>query len=637
MRRFTPSRRSLLAAVAAGAVTAAAGLAGPGAAASHATARPVVAPRPGRPKPVIFVVGDSTSSAYQHSERPRAGWGQALPLLLGPQAAVFDYAWSGASSKSFADAGLLDEVLDMLQPGDYLLISFGHNDEKVQDPARGTDPQTTFKEYLQKYIGGAAERGARPVLVTPVERRRFSALGVAQDSHGAYPQAVRELAAATGTPLVDLTVLSKDLWQQLGAEGTKSHFLYAAPGQYPQYPEGVADNTHFQAEGALAVARLVARELQAHQTVPPGYFQFLDAGLDALNGIHWPSERPVDKPLVLEVGSGSAFATVQAAVDAVPAGSTRRTQIRIAPGTYRGTIRVPANKPRISFIGLGEKPEDVVLVYNNASGTAKPDGTGTFGTGGSASVRIDGPDFMASNLTFSNDFDEAANQDMRNRQAVALFLAGDRAVLRNVRCLGNQDTLLIDSPARGVQSRFFFRDCYVEGDVDFIFGRGTAVFSGCEIRSLDRGSATNNGYVSAGSLNVQIKHGYLFTRCRFVSAAAAGSVHLGRPWHPSGDVDAIAQVLVRDSWLGAHISGAPWTDMSGFSWQEARFHEFNNNGPGSRITATRPQLDPALAGEFTLEEYLRGTDGWAPQLAGTRADSTQEMAGTAVAAGTVTR
>ena len=625
MRRFQPTRRSLLAAVAAGAVTAATGLAGPGVARSEAAVRAVTVPPQARTKPVIFVVGDSTSSAYQHSERPRAGWGQALPLLLGPQADVFNYAWSGASSKSFADAGLLDEVVALLQPGDYLLISFGHNDEKVEDPARGTDPQTTFKEYLQKYIDGAAGRGAKAVLVTPVERRRFSALGIAQDSHGAYPQAVRELAAATGTPLVDLTASSKDLWQKLGAEGTKSHFLHASPGQYPQYPQGVTDNTHFQAEGALAVARLVASELRAQQALPPGYFQNLDARLDALTAIYWPSERPVDKPTVLDVGRGQAFPSVQAAVDAVPTGSTRRTLIRIQPGVYREAIRVPANKPRISFLGLGEKAEDVVLVYNNASGTLKPDGTGAYGTGGSASVRIDGPDFLASNITFSNDFDEAANQDMKNRQAVALFLTGDRAVLNNVRCLGNQDTLLVDSPSRGVQSRFFFSGCYIEGDVDFIFGRGTAVFFESEIRSLDRGSDSNNGYVSAGSLNIGIKHGYLFTGCRFVSDAAAGSVHLGRPWHPSGDVDAIAQVLVRDSWLGAHISGAPWTDMSGFSWREARFHEFNNNGPGSRITPERPQLDPGLAQEFTLEAYLRGSDGWAPQLAGSRSDSTSRV------------
>lgn len=619
MRGLEPSRRTVLTAAAASALTAAAVLAQPGTGAYAAT-RPAAART--RTKPVVFVVGDSTSSAYQHSERPRAGWGQALPLLLGPQAQVFDYAWSGASSKSYADAGLLGEVAGALQPGDYLLISFGHNDEKVEDPARGTDPQTTFREYLGKYLDAAAGVGAKAVLVTPVERRRFSPLGVAQDTHGAYPQAVRELAAATGTPLVDLTASSKDLWQQLGPEGTKSHFLYASPGQYPQYPNGVTDNTHFQAAGALAVAKLVASGLRANQIVPPGWFQHIEAPLDPLGGIYWPSERPVDKPLVLTVGAGQEFKTVQAAVDAVPEGSLRRTEVRIAPGIYRELIRVPANRPRVSFIGLGQAPEDVVLVYNNASGTPKPDGTGPYGTGGSASVRIDGPDFIARNLTFSNDFNEAANQDMKNRQAVALFLTGDRAVLCNVRCLGNQDTLLVDSPARGVQARSYFTDSYVEGDVDFIFGRGTAVFSGCEIRSLDRGSGTNNGYVSAGSVNSQIKHGYLFTRCRFVSDAAHASVHLGRPWHPGGDPDAIAQVLVRESWLGAHISGTPWTDMSGFSWRDARFHELNNNGPGARISPDRPQLDPALSGDFTRDAYLHGIDAWAPQLEGSQADST---------------
>ena len=242
---------------------------------------------------MIFVVGDSTSSAYQHSERPRAGWGQALPLLLGPQATVFDYAWSGASSKSYADAGLLGEVAGVLQPGDYLLISFGHNDEKVEDPARGTDPQTTFKEYLRKYLDAAASAGAKAVLVTPVKREEVQPhLGIAQDTHGAYPQAVRELAAAAGVPLVDLTGSSKDLWQRLGPEGTTSHFLHATPGQYPQYPDGVTDNTHFQAAGALAVAQLVAAALAGQRIVPPGWFQNLEAPLDPLSAIYWPSEHP---------------------------------------------------------------------------------------------------------------------------------------------------------------------------------------------------------------------------------------------------------------------------------------------------------------------------------------------------------
>jgi pectinesterase len=622
---FLPNRRSILASLALTAGTVA--LSGTGIA--NAFTQRTEDPTKPRTRPVIFVVGDSTSSAYQQSERPRAGWGQALPLLLGPQATVFDYAWSGASSKSFADAGLLDRVLALMQPGDYLLISFGHNDEKVTDPARGTLPDSTFKEYLSRYVDGAKARGGKPVLVTPVERRRFDSFGNARDSHGAYPQAARELAAASGTPLVDLTASSKELWQQLGPEGTKQHFLFLAPGEHPQYPQGSEDNTHFQAAGALAVARLVARELRSKAIVPPGYFLNIDAAVDPLLGMYWPAERPIDLPVTLDVGPGRTFATVQSAVDSVPSNSLQRTVIRIHPGIYREAVRVRSDKPRISFIGQGGRPEDVVLVYNNASGTPKPDGSGNFGTSGSASVRIDGPDFVARNLTFSNDFDEAANMGIKDRQAVALHITGDRSVLSNVRCLGNQDTLLVNSPAAGVQARFYFDSCYVEGDVDFIFGRGTAVFSGCEIRSLDRGSTTNNGYVTAGSLDLSIKHGYLFDQCRFVSDAAANSVHLGRPWHAGGDQNAVAQVLVRDSWLGAHISGTPWTDMSGFSWREARFHEYNNRGPGAQVTPDRPQLPAAETGNYTVRTYLQGTDGWAPQLAGTTADCSVVPAGVA--------
>ena len=620
-----PSRRTVLTAFA---------LAAGSAALTGATASPALATTGAtgnsggtrRTRPALVVVGDSTASAYQHSERPRAGWGQALPLLLGPQAGVIDLAWSGASSMSYADAGLLDRALSLLQPGDHLLISFGHNDEKVGDPARGTLPGSTFEEYLRRYLDGAAARGARPVLVTPVERRRFDAFGAARDTHGAYPQAVRELAAATGTPLVDLTASSKDLWQRLGPEGTTSHFLHLAPGQHPQYPQGSEDNTHFQALGALAVARLVALELRSKRIVPPGWFPDPDAVTDPLARMFWPSERPVDTPAVLDVGPGRPFRTVQSAVDAAEPGGARRTVIRIQPGEYREVLLVPKDKPRISLVGTGERPEDVVLVYDNASGTVKPDGSGPFGTFGSASARVDGADFVARNLTFANDFDEAAHPEMKNRQAVALHLTGDRAVLSGVRFLGNQDTLLVNSPASGVASRSWFDRCWVEGDVDFVFGRGTAVFGDCEIRSLDRGSAGNNGYVTAGSQDLGIAHGYLFDRCRFTSGAAAGTVHLGRPWHPSGDPRAVAQVLVRDSWLGAHVSASPWTDMSGFSWREARFAEHHNRGPGAQVTPDRPQLPAAEEARFTVRTYLEGDDGWAPQLAGTAADSTALLA-----------
>ncbi|MBW4701041.1 pectin esterase [Micromonospora sp. RL09-050-HVF-A] len=314
--------------------------------------------------------------------------------------------------------------------------------------------------------------------------------------------------------------------------------------------------------------------------------------------------------LVARDGSGD-FTSVQAAVDAVPVGNTSRYTITIRPGTYRERVTVPAGKPYVSFVGSTGDARDVVIVYDNASGTPKPGG-GTYGTSGSASVTIDGNDFTARHLTFANDFDEAAH-DYSAEQAVAVLTRADRLVFDDVRFLGNQDTLYHNSASVDAVGRAYFRDCYVEGDVDFVFGRGTGVFDHCEIRSLSRGSTSNNGYVTAPSTMIGNPYGLLFTDCTLTTdSAAAQSVHLGRPWHPSGDVNAIGQVVFRDSVLGAHVKDSPWSDMSGFSWRDARFFEYRNDGPGSTVTVDRPQLTDAQASTYTPQRYLAGTDGWNP-------------------------
>ncbi|GCE77056.1 pectinesterase family protein [Cellulomonas biazotea] len=308
------------------------------------------------------------------------------------------------------------------------------------------------------------------------------------------------------------------------------------------------------------------------------------------------------------------FTTVQAAIDAAPEGRTSPWVIALRPGTYHEVVKVPATKPFLTLVGTGRRAQDVVVSYDNANGTPKPDGSGTHGTSGSASVTIDGADFTARNLTFANTFDEAAHPEITNRQAVAVLTRADRLVFDGVRFLGNQDTLYVNSTAADVVARASFRDCYVEGDVDFVFGRATAVFEGCEIRSLTRGSTTNNGYVTAPSTSVANPYGFLFTRCRFTSDAPDGTVFLGRPWHPSNDPNAIGQVLVRDSWIGAHVGGTAWSDFSGgWSWRDARFAEHANRGPGALVTDDRPQLTPAEAKDRTPRAYLAGADGWSPR------------------------
>lgn len=241
------------------------------------------------PSRTIYVVGDSTAAAYAVDEIPRAGWGQALPLFLDRRTVVANEAVSASSSKSFAEAGRLKLIEGLLRPADVLLISFGHGDEST-NPTRHTEPWTTYQEYLSRYVAGARSAGAQPVLVTPVERRRFTPDGRALPTHGEYPDAMRALALSSGTPLIDLSELSLELWERLGPEATKDRFLWLAAGDSPKYPEGVADDTHFQARGAIEVARLVV------SAAGP-----LLAGKPALNpepdALIWYPTRPGPDPL----------------------------------------------------------------------------------------------------------------------------------------------------------------------------------------------------------------------------------------------------------------------------------------------------------------------------------------------------
>lgn len=310
--------------------------------------------------------------------------------------------------------------------------------------------------------------------------------------------------------------------------------------------------------------------------------------------------------VVAKDGTGN-FKTVQAGIDAVSAGGT----VSVKPGAYHEVISVPASKTGMTLRGTTGKASDVVVDYDNASGTKKPDGS-TYGTSGSATATIAANGFTASALTFRNSFDRTAHPEITATQAVAVKTTGDRMVFDNVTFLGHQDTLYADTAAVGTVGRQYYRNCSISGDVDFLFGRATAVFDRATITALDRGSSTNNGYLTAASTRRSNPYGFLIVGSTVLSSAAPASFHLGRPWHPGGDVDAIAQVVVRETSLPAAIKPAPWTDMSGFSWKDARFFEYRDTGPGAGTGADRPQLTAAQAATFTAQRYLAGGDGWNP-------------------------
>ncbi|WP_449349067.1 pectinesterase family protein [Streptomyces shaanxiensis] len=310
---------------------------------------------------------------------------------------------------------------------------------------------------------------------------------------------------------------------------------------------------------------------------------------------------------VAKDGSGQ-YSTVQAAVNAVPAGNPSRVVISVKPGTYRELVKVPSNKPHVTIQGSGGSRNDTVIVYNNASGTPKPDGSGTYGTGGSATVAVEADDFQARNLTISNDFDEKAHQNIA-QQAVALRTAADKVFLDGVIVSGDQDTLLVDTAAKDKLGRVYMTNSYVIGNVDFIFGRATAVIDKSVITLKKRWDGSSAGYVTAPS-TVANRKGILIANSTVNGDVSAASFYLGRPWHAGGDASLDPQTTVRNTSLSAAIRSTPWTDMSGFSWKDDRFAEYKNTGAGSgAASADRPQLTDAQATGQEIADWL---GDWTP-------------------------
>lgn len=307
---------------------------------------------------------------------------------------------------------------------------------------------------------------------------------------------------------------------------------------------------------------------------------------------------------------GSArYKTVQSAIDAVPPNNSSRVTVSIAPGTYRETVKIPATKPHITLQGTGGSRKDVVIVYDNAAGTQKPDGSGTYGTSGSATVAAEADEFRARNLTISNDFDEKANQDMAGHQAVALRTAADKAYLDGVIIEGDQDTLLLDTASKDEQGRAYIKNSYIIGNTDFIFGRATAVVDRSVITLKKRWDGTSQGYVTAPSTPAD-RRGFLITNSTITGDVSARSFHLGRNWHAGGDASLDPQTTVRDTTLSGAIRTTPWSDMGGFPWKDDRFAEYKNTGAGSGTESEdRPHLTATQAADQDPADWL-GT--WTP-------------------------
>lgn len=208
--------------------------------------------------PTVYIAGDSTVQTYDPYWEPQAGWGQMLPRFFTNNVIFKNHAIGGRSTKSFINEGRLDDILRVIKPGDYFLVQFGHNDATISIPERYASP-ADFKIYLKTYVNGARQRGATPVLITPMGRRDFNAAtGKFNVSFPEYVQAMKEVAAELQVDLVDLSTLSVAYYDSIGPEASLSVFLHVEPGIYQAFPNGSADNTHFQEYGAIQLSRLLA-------------------------------------------------------------------------------------------------------------------------------------------------------------------------------------------------------------------------------------------------------------------------------------------------------------------------------------------------------------------------------------------
>ena len=234
----------------------------------------------------MFIIGDSTAAKKDLSTgSPERGWGMALQCYFdSAYIRVDNHAVNGRSSKSFIDEGRWDKVLSAMKPGDYVIIQFGHNDEK---PAveRHTDPGSTFDYNLAKFVRETRERGGIPILMNPVVRRNFAQKPLKNDddeklrnttfadgsklvegdslidTHGLYKVAPRDVARRMNCHFIDANQITHDLEQSLGVEGSKKLHMWYKPGEEPSLPQGRQDNTHYNIYGAQVVAKLLAEAL----------------------------------------------------------------------------------------------------------------------------------------------------------------------------------------------------------------------------------------------------------------------------------------------------------------------------------------------------------------------------------------
>ncbi|MDL4843029.1 rhamnogalacturonan lyase family protein [Aquibacillus rhizosphaerae] len=309
--------------------------------------------------PTVYVASDSTAQTYDPYWKPQAGWGQMLERFFNEEVTVDNQAIGGRSSKTFFTEGRLDNILREINPDDYLLIQFGHNDATVSVPERYTSVED-YKEYLETYVEGVRQRGGNPILVTPVGRRSFNPnTGEFNVSFPEYKKGMEEVAEDLDVLLVDLNTLSREYYNEVGPEETRSIFLHVDANVYEAYPDGKADDTHFQEYGAIQIARLLSSGIKELETPLASY----------VSDIETPDSVP-GQPAGITV-SGVSNAGAVLSWNAVDNTDIYRIYRKLADETDYQLVS-SSTSPQLSMTGMEEgKTYDVVVTAVNGKGESE--------------------------------------------------------------------------------------------------------------------------------------------------------------------------------------------------------------------------------------------------------------------------
>lgn len=316
----------------------------------------------------------------------------------------------------------------------------------------------------------------------------------------------------------------------------------------------------------------------------------------------WPELKSTAPPRnqhpPIKMKDGRTFSQLQTAIDALPA---HGGEIQLAPGEYRERITVA--KPGVQIRGTGPDPKSVVIVWSTGANQA----AGTFN---SATLHVSGDDFSADNLAVQNDYSLLFSAPS---QGVALSVTGDRAVFTRVRLLGAQDTLHAGSRKCATSecpvSRQYFRDCYIEGHVDFIFGDSKAFFDRCHIHAIARESVMITAHART---DPEQDKAFVFDRCRITADPGAEKIYLGRPWRD------YSRVIFMNTRIDADLQPDGWREWTPGETQRlktAYYAEYRSSGRGANPKARQPhahQLSRADAQRWSAKNFLAGEDGWRP-------------------------